>query len=822
VRGPPLTDIAPESLRSTLLPRLESQRLHAIEGRTEARLALGRHGELVAELTALTAAYPLRERFWAQLMLALYRCGRQGEALAVYQQAWRTLAAELAVEPGPELRQLQQRILAAEPGLIPASPVPDASAGAGTIVPRQLPAAAPHYVGRAVELAALDELAEFARAGDGTLVISAIDGSAGMGKTALAVHWAHQGADLFPDGQLYVNLRGFDPAERPADPAEAVRGFLDAFHFPAEQIPGSPDVQAALYRSLVAGRRMLVVLDNARDSGQVRPLLPGSPGSLVLVTSRNKLTGLIAAEGAYPITLDVLSEQEAAELLSRRIGLHRVALEPDAVSELAGICARLPLALTIAAARTYRHPDRPLAALANELRDTRRRLDELEIGDAATSVRAVFSWSYRKLTVPAARMFRLLGIHPGPDITVPAAASLARVRADRARAALAELADAHLLTEDAAGRFALHDLLRAYAAELAHTSDSAESGRAAMHRVLDHYLHSAYAAAPVLAPRQNPISLDPLAPGVRPEHPAGHDDALAWLEAEHRVLLAVIAAAVEAEQDRHAWQLPWVLADFLDRRGHWNDYTVTQHIALAATERLGDLSGQARAHHDLGHAYVTAGRYEQAHSHLSRALALHGQLGDGAGEARAHLDFSIVVGLQGRYREAISHGREGLRLFRAAGHDHGIARALNALGWDLAHLGEDVPEAITYCQEALRILRELDDRNAQSAVLHSLGYAHSRTGQYDEAATCYQHALGLVAGSDDSYHVAEILTSLGDSERAAGNPAAARAAWEQALAIADDRRHPDAAGLRVKLGALSEHGNPAIRPGLSSLPSPLS
>jgi DNA-binding SARP family transcriptional activator/tetratricopeptide (TPR) repeat protein len=818
-RGPPLADVPSESLRSTLLPRLEAQRLHATEGRIEARLALGQHGELVAELTALTGAHPLRERFWGQLMLALYRCGRQGEALAVYPQARQILAAELGVEPGPELRRLQLRILAAEPSLIPASPFAEASdsadgstSSAGTlartgldaVVPRQLPAAASHYVGRTVELAALDDLAQFAQAGDGTLVISAIDGSAGVGKTTLALHWAHRAAALFPDGQLYVNLRGFDPAETPADPAEAVRGFLEAFLSPAEQIPGTPDGQAALYRSLTAGRRMLVVLDNARDSGQVRPLLPGSPGSLVVVTSRKKLTGLIAAEGAYPITLDVLSEQEAEELLSRRIGPHRVAREPDAVSELTGICARLPLALTVAAARTYGHPDRPLAALADELRDTRRRLDVLEIGDAATSVRAVFSWSYRQLTAPAARMFRLLGIHPGPDITVPAAASLARVRADRARAELAELADTHLLTEDAAGRFALHDLLRAYAAELAHTNDSAASRRAAMRRVLDHYLHSAYAAALVLAPRHNPISLDSRAPGVTSEHPAGHDDALAWLEAERQVLLAVIAAAFEAGQDDHAWQLPWAMADFLDRRGHCNDYIATQRTALAATERLGDRSGQAHAHHDLGHAYVAAGRYEQAHGHLSQALALHGQLGDGAGEARAHLDFSIVLGMQGRYREAIRHDRPGLRLFRALGHDQGIARALNSLGWNLAHLAEDMPEAIAYCQEALRLLSELDDRYAQSAVLHSLGYAYTRTGQYDKAAECYQRALGSLAGSDDSYHLAEILTSLGAAQHAAGHPAAARAAWEQALAIAEDRRHPDAADLRAKLAEFSE------------------
>jgi DNA-binding SARP family transcriptional activator/tetratricopeptide (TPR) repeat protein len=817
-RGQPLADIGAESLRDTLLPRLESQRLQAIESRTQAGLALGQHRELVAGLIELTAAHPLRERFWAQLMLALYRCGRQGEALAAYQRARQVLTAELGVEPGPELRRLQERILAAEPGLIPASPLPDPDPGAApvappsAIVPRQLPAAASHYVGRAGELAALDELARLARARSGSLVIPVINGSAGVGKTALAVHWAHRVAGHFPDGQFYVNLRGFDPAEKPTDPAEAVRGFLGALQFPAEQIPGSPDGQAALYRSLIAGRRMLIVLDNARDSGQVRPLLPGSPGCVVLVTSRNRLSGLVAADGAHPITLDVLSRDEAGELLSRRIGPQRAAREPDAVSELAGVCARLPLALTIAAARTLSRPDRSLSSLICELQDARRRLDELEAGDPATSVRAVFSWSYRKLSGSAARMFRLLGVHPGPDITAAAAASLAGAGPDPARAALAELADAHLLSEAGTGRFALHDLLRAYAAEQARSSDSEESRREAMHRVLDHYLHTAHTAALALAPRRNPISLDPHRAGVIPERPATPDEALAWFETEHRVLLAAVAAAAEARSDSHAWQLPWALADFLDRHGHWNDYVLTQQTALKASQRLGDLSGQAHAHHDLGHAHVALGQYNQAHSHLGQALAQHARLGDRAGEARAHLDISTVLARQARYREAVGHDQQGLRLFRAAGHDHGVARALNSLGWDLAHLGEDVPTAIAYCLEALRRLSELGDRYGEAAVWHTLGYAHDRAGHYGEAADCYQHTLGLLKVSDDPCHVAETLTALGDSRRAAGDLAAARTAWERALAIVGTMHHPDAARLRAKLDELSTAAKPCPVP----------
>ena len=810
-RGQPLTDIPSEYLRSWLLPQLETQRLQAIEWHAEAILALGRPGELVAELTRLTAAHPMRERFWALLMLALYRCGRQGEALAAYQRAAKILADELGVDPGPELGLLHKRILAAEPGLLEPSPLPGSGApgasvtgrnGPDAVVPRQLPAPALHLVGRAPQLAALDALAASARAGPGALVIGVIHGSAGVGKTTLAVHWAHRAADHFPDGQLYVNLRGFDLSERPVDSAEAVRGFLDAFHYPADQLPGSTEAQAALYRSLVAGRRMLIVLDNARDAGHVRSLLPGSPGCLVLVTSRNRLTGLIAAEGAQPIPLDVLSAEEAGELLSRRIGSQRVSLDPGAARELAALCARLPLALTIAAARTITRPHRSLAALVGELRDARRRLDELETGDAAISVRTVFSWSYRNLSDPAARMFRLLGLHPGPDISVPGAASLAGVRAEDAAQALTELTDAHLATEDAVGRFSLHDLLRAYAVEQSRTG-SETSRQEAVHRLLDHYLHSAYVADRVLAPWRSPISLDPAVPGVAPEHPASQDEALAWFDAEHRVLLAATASAEEEGRDGHAWQLPWALAVFLDRRGHWNDYTTTQHTALEAARRLGDRDGQAQAHQYLGHAYVALGRHDLAHSHLTQALAWYGELSDRAGEARMHLDISTVLARQGRYREAITNDQEGLRLFRAAGHEHGVARALNSLGWDLAHLGDHGPQAIGHCQEALRLLRGLGDRYGQSAASHSLGYANYRAGYYGEAAACYQDTLDLLDVSHDSYHVAETLTSLGDCHQAAGKTTAAREAWERALAILDEMRHPDAAGIRGKLGQLA-------------------
>jgi hypothetical protein len=397
------------------------------------------------------------------------------------------------------------------------------------VVPRQLPVAARHFAGRAGALTVLAGLAAEAGGADGAgraMVISVIEGTAGIGKTALAVHFAHQVAGDFPDGQLYVNLRGFDPAGPPMTPGEAVHIFLDALGVRAGQLPASLDAQVGLYRSLLAGRRMLVLLDNARDAGQVRPLLPASPGCLVLVTSRSQLTGLAAAEGAMPLALDLLTGEEAKELLAARLGGDRLAADPAAAQELTGLCARLPLALAIAAARAATQPALPLADLAAELRDAGGRLDALDAGDAAASVRAVFSWSYQQLDAAAARMFRLLGLHPGPAIGTPAAASLAGLPPRPARTVLTELTRAHLLAEPAPGRFAFHDLLRAYAAERAQADEGGTERHAAVHRMLDHYLHTACPAALLIHPTSQTMILAHISLGVMLEEQGRDADAL--------------------------------------------------------------------------------------------------------------------------------------------------------------------------------------------------------------------------------------------------------------------------------------------------------
>ncbi len=559
--GDPLGDVSSAYLRRTEVPQLTELRLEALVARIDADLCLGRHGAVTGELRRLVAEHPFRERFWEQLMLALYRDGRQGESLAAYQQARKTLSSEVGIDPGPRLQELHNQILNGDPALgitAAATTRPDPEIR----VPRQLPSSIAHFAGRAGELAALDGLLDDAgRTARGTVVIGAVAGTAGVGKTALTVRWAHQAAERFRDGQLYVNLRGFDPSGVPITPGEAIRGFLDALGVPAEWVPQDLDSQAALYRSLLVGKQVLIVLDNAWDEQQVRPLLPASAGCLVIITSRSRLAGLAAAEGARLVALDVLSHDEARQVLGARLG-GRAAADPDAVDEIARLCGRLPLALAVAAARAAARPRLPLADLAAMLRDSRGRLDALDIGDPAMNVRAVLSWSAERLGPAAARMFALLGLHPGPDITAAAAASLAGVEPSAADQAVQELAAVSLLTEHLPGRYAFHDLLRAYAAEHAEALGD-DARRAAAGRLLDHYLHTARAAALLLNPPREQVSPAPPAPGVTPEALASHQQALNWFEVDH--LGDNSRAAGDLDEARNAWQQALDIFDDLHR-----------------------------------------------------------------------------------------------------------------------------------------------------------------------------------------------------------------------------------------------------------------
>jgi DNA-binding SARP family transcriptional activator len=807
-RGAPLADVFSDSLRNAALPRLAELRLRLTEARIDADLQQGRHGDLIAELRALTAEHPLRERFRAQFMLACYRSGRQAEALEAYRDARATLIAELGVEPTPELRDLHERILAADTGLAGARPAHAAERRAGPggrpggepgrTVPRQLPATVRHFAGRAAELTELTGRARESAAAAGTVAISVISGTAGIGKTALALHWAHQEASRFGDGQLYVNLRGFDPSDTPVTAAEAIRGFLDALQVPADRIPVSPTALSGLYRSLLAGKRMLIMLDNARDERQVRPLLPASPGCLVLVTSRSQLTGLAAADGAHLLTLDVLAVEDARELLARRLGTARVAAEQEAAAELSALCALLPLALNIMAARAAARPEVGLAALAAELRDGRSRLDALSAPDADTDVRAVFSWSYRALSSAASGLFRLISLHPTGEIGVAAAASLAAVPPAQARALLRQLTGAQLLAEPAPGRFACHDLLRIFAAEQARAAGSETERRSAAHRMLDHYLHGAFAAELLLSPRPSPVSLPEPQPGTIPAGLADRAQAVAWLGTEYQALLAVTRYAAAHGFETHAWQIPLFLGSYFDMTARWADWAAAQEVALAAAEQAGDVTGQANGRHYLGFACIRLRRFPEARRHLRQALTRFRQVRDQLGEAHAHSTFAIACRLEGRHALALAHGREALQLYREAGYQRGQANALNAIGWFHAHLGNH-GEALASCRQALGLNQQIGNEADEAATWDSLGYAHHLLGHHTEAIACYQHAIDMFGRVGHQYLAAASMAGLGNAQDAAGDQDAARHAWQQALAILDDLRHPQAEEIRARL-----------------------
>jgi tetratricopeptide (TPR) repeat protein len=669
------------------------------------------------------------------------------------------------------------------------------------VVPRQLPAGLAHFTGRGAELKLLADLRDQAVGGTAAVVISAIGGTAGVGKTALAVQFGHLSRDVFVDGQLYVNLRGFGPSATPAEPDKALRRFLDALGVEPERIPAALDAQAALYRSLLTGKRVMVILDNAADEQQVRPLLPGGPGCLAVITSRRQLAGLVAAEEAHLLTLDMLGHGEARNLLAVRIGADRVAAEPGPADELVARCGGLPLAVAIAAARAAARPGLPLTGLAAELRDASSRLDALDSGDPAASIRAVFSWSYKNLSAPAAEMFRLLGIHPGPDISLPAAASLTGRPVRQARQTLDELTQVNLVTRYAPGRYALHDLLRAYAAEQASTIDSEAGRMAATRRVLDHYLHTAHTADKVLYPARDPLTLEPPLSGVICGQLADYQQALAWFEAEHRVLREAVDLAERHRFDSCTWRLSWSLATFLSRRGYWRDWADTQHTALKAARRIGEQAGQAFAHRSIGRARTMLACYPEASAHLHRALRLYQRLGDLVGQAHTLINLASVLGEQRRYLSARRQCLRALELYRAAGQQAWEGMALNNIGWNCAMLGES-QNSIEYCQQALELYRELGDRHGQANTWDTLGYAHHQLGQHADAIACYRTSLEIFRETGDRYNQADVLAHLADTQQAAGHLQAARDAWYGALDILEYLNHPDAHKVQARLAEL--------------------
>jgi len=798
-RGPVLAD-GPAGLRNhPVAVALSRRRLAVASSLADIAMEMGVPEQATENLQVLAADEPLHEGLHAKLMLTLAAAGEQSRALAVFAAIQARLADELGVLPGPEIQQAHLLILRQEVPTVaaPAIPAQAARPGVGWIAPAQLPLDVYGFSGRENELAALDALLAAGENQPTAVVISAIMGTAGVGKTALAVHWAHRVRHRFPDGQLYANLGALG-----ANPAEVLRGFLDAFGVPTHRIPVGMEAQVGMYRSLLAGKRVLILLDNAHDADQVRPLLPGTAGCIAVVTSRNQLISLVAAEGAQPLTLDLLPAEEARQLLARRVGRHRLTAEPRAVDEIVAGCVGLPLALTIVAARAATRPGVSLATLAGQILANNGSLDAFAETDRSSDARAVFSWSYQMLGGDAARMFRLLGVHRGPDIAPAAAASLAGVTVPAARGLLTDLANAHLVSEQVRGRYVLHDLLRAYAAELARSVDPEDAREAARRRALDHYLHTAHAADRLLDPARRVVTLPPPEPGVVPEVVGTVDDATAWLDAEHAVLVAAVRQAADAGLDAHVARLAWATSTYLDRRGRWAEWVAVQQFALAAAQRSGDAANEARAHQVLGHAYSRLGRYDDATVSYDRALKLFTELGDRASAGHTHLLLTAGLERAGRMAEALAHAEHALDLYRTIGDARWQGISLNTIGWYHAKLG-DYARALECCGEALAMLQTIGDRHGQAATQDSLGYIHDQLGDHRLAIDHFRQAVVLFREIGGRYFEADVLARLGDAHLSSGDLESAHDVWQQALKTFDEFGHPDADSVRAKIDAVA-------------------
>lgn len=766
---------------------LARERLEAELDRNDIGLRSGRHGALLAELYARTAAHPLDERLTGQLMLALHANGRSAEALQQYRDMRRRLTAELGTEPRPALRLLHQRILAADPTLPGGRDVArPASEQPRTQVPHQLPPAPRLFVGREPELAFLSEIVERGELENsgGAVTIVIVGGAGGIGKTCLAVRWGQQNAERFPDGQLYLNLRGFDPSGPPIAPAAALRVLLDALGVAPAAVPADQDARSGLFRGLVADKRMLVVLDNAHDSAQVAPLLPGRSGCTVLVTSRNRLGALVTAHGARSLTLDALDRAAARGLLAGHLGRDRVGSEPRAASELLDWCAGLPLALSIAGARAAAQPELPLGALTEELREATTRLDALDAGELSANLRAVFACSYQALDPATANVFGLLGVAPGPDIGLRAAASLTGLPMAETRRLLRNLEHAHLLAQYKPGRYRMHDLIRLYAAERSTQDHSPQAHAAAQERLVDYYLHTAYAGEMLLRPQSEPIQLSACAKGSQPEELGDPGRALAWFATEYANLLAAHRLAQESGLHRAAWQLPWAMDTFRYRNGYRRDNITGWAAGLAAVGRLPKPDPQARmlALRRLGRAHSMAGEHDEARSLLQQSLDLAETIGDRAGQAYTQTFLGWAWELRGDVEQALARCESALALFQELGDRSWEWIALNAVGWYCAQLSR-YDDARAHCERALELSRASGDTSGAASILDSLGYIAYRTGDYAQALIQYQGTLDLYREFGNRYSEADTLVRLSEAHEMAGSTHAAAQALRQALEL---------------------------------------
>jgi DNA-binding SARP family transcriptional activator len=835
-QGRPLADVRPTPLVEAETERLTELHLGALELRITAELASGGHDQAVPEIRRLLADHPLREGLWLQLMRALDGAGRHAEALEVYGQARTAISGQLGVDPGAELRQLHADLLAQDQtgltgtisvgtvsagpvpagplpaGPVPAGPVPARSrktaAGktrgsaaadaetAGTrpargprsaaLAPAQLPADVADFTGRDEQVKHLSDLlaGSGASSDTGAVRVAVVAGAGGLGKTSLAIHAAHRVRRKFPDGQLYVDLLGATPT--PLSPGDVLARFLRDLGVGGGQIPADEDERAGRYRTALAKRRMLVVLDNARDAAQVRPLLPGTASSAVLVTTRSRMPDLASTK---LVDLNVLDDDEALTLFIKAVGGDRAAAEPEATAELLNACAGLPLAIRICAARLATRSGWTIQSMANRLRDVHRRLDELKVGDLA--VRASFQVSFASLPaspdpqgVDPARAFCLLGLWQGPSVSVISAAALFGVSVYLAEDALEALVDAHLLESTTPDKYKFHDLLRVYAAERASADLSADDREAAIARLLDWYMRTADAAATVISPYRYDMPLDQGECDQPPLAFSDVDDALAWYDSARSNVIAAIRQAAESGLHDVAWRLPAPLLNIFERRASWGDCIATHRIALDSARRAGNRQGEAWVLNNLGYA-LGISRESEAIGYLEQALAIRREIGDKMGEAQAVGNLADVYDRLGRTSEAIELFQQARDLNRDVGNRYGEGVALINLGAAFLYQAH-AEQAVGHLEQAHSTFSEIGYLDGVGYAMHFLGECHLALGRDSDAMDCLRQAVISHQASGSRYRTAVSLQTLGGVQARNGLAAQARQSWAQAGAIFDE------------------------------------
>ncbi|MFV2018662.1 AfsR/SARP family transcriptional regulator [Micromonospora sp. LOL_023] len=790
-QGPPMADL-PVLTGHPRVVALVEERHTALARYGEVMICAGRAAEAVPALEEAASAQPLDEAAQARLIRGYQAAGQRARAFHTYHRVRHRLTDELGVDPGPELTAAHTALLhddepAGAAKRVPAEAPRLLATRATGAVPAQLPADIPDFTGRVGELAQLDDILSAASSSTGDdagltgITVAAVSGTAGVGKTALAIRWAHRVRHQFPDGQLYVDLQGYDEAQ-PVSPGHTLAGFLRALGVSGPDLPLDVDERSACFRSLTDGRQMLLVLDNAASAEQIRPLLPGSASCLVLVTSRDSLAGLVARHGARRLDLDPLPPDDAVALIQRLIGA-RVATEHAAATVLAAQCARLPLALRVAAEMAATRPGTQLGELVRELADQHGRLDLLDAGgDLRTGVRAVFSWSYLNLPDDAARAFRLLGLHPGPDLESHAAAAIIGGRTPDARRLLDLLARAHLVERGHGNRYRMHDLLQAYAVDLAEQQESPMERHRAMTALFDHYLQTAAAAMDLTCPAERHRRPTVTGPAVSARPLADAAEARAWLEQERANLVAGVVHTAGHGWPEHARRLVLTMFRYLEGAGHYPDAVTVHHHGLLAAEAIGDRDSQAHMMTNIAVVYGMQGHRKLVADHLQRALVLYRMTRERAGEARALGNLGVFHGQQGQYDQARTYLRQALVLLRETGEAHGEAMALGNLGWVHVLQGR-YTEAAERLDQAIALCRRIGHRVGTAFALNSLGQLHARLGRFRESAEHHGRALAIYRDSSQPVGEASALVGLADALMQVGHPAAARDHYRQALTI---------------------------------------